>query len=494
MGLPITLIPVFLFGTGTFFLIRLRGFCFARPVRYLSLLRAGKGGQGSSGAHSGKGVSPVRALLMALAGTLGVGNIAGVASALALGGPGAVFWMIVSALAAMVLKYAEILLAVRHRRTLPDGSPSGGAPYYITDALAARGHAKAGNCLALLFASLCVLNALTMGSLLQVNAAAGAMQGAFGVPPLLTGGVLAFLAAAVMLGGTRRISSLTEKLVPLMALVFLALSLAVLWLRRDRIPSALLSVVRGAFERRPLTSPAAGSTGFLPSLRAVCGGACGFLTSTALRAGVMRGLVSNEAGCGTAPMAHATAEDARPVRQGLLGVCEVFVDTVLLCTITALTILVSDSGTAALRDESIRSAQAAFTSVLGAWSGGAFAVCVLLFAAATIFCWSHYGLTCLRYIFPQSKTIAPRAFLLTYAASVVLGSVAAPSLCWQLADAALAGMTLLNLSILLLSHKEIEEETEKALKIPLSTLSKANECGIMEPDPGRDNNGRNDSP
>lgn len=464
MKLLSMLVCVFLFGTGTFFIIRLHGFCLVHPIRFLSpLFRSAPPPAGSS-SRVRSAVSPVRALCMALAGTLGVGNIVGVASALWLGGPGAVFWMIISALVAMVLKFAEILLAVRHRRIAPDGTPTGGAPYYIRDTMAERRHPKAGKHIANLFALLCIGNALTMGSVLQVNAAAGAMEGAFTIPPILTGCVLAVLTAAVMAGGTKRIAGLTEKLVPFMAVGFLALCITVLILRQNRLPAAIASIFMEAF-----TLPAGGA------------GVFGFLTSSAIRSGVMRGLISNEAGCGTAPMAHATAETDSPARQGLLGVCEVFVDTVLLCTVTALTILVSDSGATAYGDDGVRTAQAAFTSVLGTWSGGVFAVAILLFAAATVFCWAHYGMTCVRSLIPMhdkkaeplgaylhtnrdkkisGKHFSPPELLFTllFCASLIFGAVAAPALCWTLADVAIAGMTILNLIFLLLSQKEIVEE------------------------------------
>ena len=391
-------------------------------------------------------MSPFRALTVALAGTLGVGNIVGVASALYLGGPGAVLWMLVSALVAMVLKYAEITLAVRHRRYGPDGQPEGGAPYYMEDGLAAAGLPRFGKVFAGLFALLCLLNAVTMGSLLQVNAAAGAMEEGFGVPPLLTGGLIALCAVAAALGGALRISALTEKLVPFMTLGFLAVCAAVLVLRRERIPSALASVWTGAWD------PAAAGAGFL-----------GFLTAKSIRYGVMRGLVSNEAGCGTAPIAHAAAQTDSPARQGIFGLAEVFVDTVLLCSVTALCILVSDSGPGAFGDDAVRTAQTAFSSVLGDWAGWFFALSVLLFGVATVLCWAHYGMVCLRYLTARRRESRLPAILYAglLAAATAAGAVSSPRLAWLLADGAIALMTLCNLAVLLLMHKEVEEETER---------------------------------
>ncbi len=438
MSALLSAVPIFLFGTGIFYLFRLRGFYWFHPLHCLRALRARppKGG-----------ISPARALTIALAGTLGVGNIVGVASALWLGGPGAVFWMPISALCAMVLKYAEITLAMRHRRVLPPAQGSttpayvGGAPYYISDGLATRGYLRAGRGLAVVFAALCLVNALTMGGILQVNAVAGAMEKAFSVPPLVVGGTTALLAVVTVKGGARRISALTERLVPLMTVGFLLACLAVIILRRERIGDALSLVWWD------VCTP-----------KGVGGGVFGFALSRGVRYGVMRGLVSNEAGCGTAPMAHATADTDSPATQGLFGIIEVFVDTVLLCTVTALAILVSDSGYEAYGDDAVRTAQAAFSSVLGNWADGFFAISILLFGVATVLCWAHYGVTATEAL--SARPAAKNLFLGIYAVSLIVGAVTAPALAWTLADIAIALMTLLNLAVLLLMHREVVGETE----------------------------------
>lgn len=433
MKILLSAVPILLFGAGLFYILRLRGFYLLHPIRCVRLLftRRGTGG-----------ISPFRALTVALAGTLGVGNIVGVASALYLGGAGAVFWMLVSALVAMILKYAEIVLAVRHRRMTPAGQPHGGAPYYIRDGLEKAGLPRLGKVLAAVFAALCLVNAVTMGSLLQINAVAGALEESFSLPPLLTGAAVAILAVVTVKGGAKRISALTEKLVPFMTVGFLVACIAVLVLRRQRIPAALSAIWQDAFH------PTSAGAGVL-----------GFLLSKGMRYGVMRGLVSNEAGCGTAPIAHAAADTDLPARQGLFGLLEVFVDTVLLCTVTALCILVSDSGATAYGEDAVRTAQAAFTSVLGDFAGGFFAVAILLFGVATVICWAHYGMTCLGYL--TDRSVAGTVYVLALAASLVLGAVTAPALAWTLADLAIAVMTLLNLTVLLLMHREVEEETAR---------------------------------
>ena len=221
MDTIMTITVAFLLVTGGYFFVRLHGMRTVRPLHRLrmALLSPSADAQGNA-LH--KSVSPLGGMCMALAGTLGVGNISGVATALWMGGPGAVFWMIFSGLTAMVLKYAEIVLAFCHRRRTADGM-AGGAPFYIADLLGARGHAAAGKILAGVFAWLCLLNALTMGSVLQINAAASAMQGSLHVAPLLTGLVAAGLGVAVMSGGVTRIASLTERLVPFMTVGFLLL-------------------------------------------------------------------------------------------------------------------------------------------------------------------------------------------------------------------------------------------------------------------------------
>ena len=321
----------------------------------------------------------------------------------------------------------------------------GGAPYYVRDGLTKAGAPRLGAILSGVFALLCLLNALTMGSLLQVNAVASAMETGFALPPLITGIAVALLSVVAVRGGAKRISAWTEKLVPFMTVGFLVVCLAVLALRRERIPDALAEIWRDAWD-----------------FSALGGGIGGFFLSKGLRYGVMRGLVSNEAGCGTAPMAHASADTDLPARQGLFGLVEVFVDTVLLCTLTALCILVSDSGPAAFGEDVTRTAQAAFSSVLGGWAGGFFALSIFLFGVATVICWAHYGMTCVDYLLPHGRGRGggKACYILLLTASLIVGAVATPSLAWGLADVAISLMTLLNLMVLMALHREVAEETE----------------------------------
>lgn len=421
-------IPVLLTLAGVFFLLYLRGGPFRSPRRMLRALLH----------RSGSGVSPFRAVTLALAGTLGVGNIVGVANALWLGGAGALFWMWVSALLAMLLKYAEILLAVAHRRTAPDGSHSGGAVQYIRD----RFPSRAGALLAALFGSLTVLDAISMGCVIQVNAVASALHGTLGVPLPAAGALLLLLALPVILRSSRAVSALTEYLVPIMSLGYLVLSVAVLVIRRDALGGALVSVFREAFH------PASAA-----------GGVLGFLTSRSLRIGTMRGLLSNEAGCGTAPTAHACAATDSPASQGVWGIFEVFADTILLCTVTALVILVSFPSVRAWGDDAVMMTISAYTGVLGPWAKWFFCAAVFCFGYATVICWAGYGREAIRSLTHRRLPLA--LYLLAFAVCIPVGAMLAPSAIWSAADFAIASMTAINLFVLLACRKEIRDETTR---------------------------------
>lgn len=425
-------VPGLLIVCGVFFLCYLRGEPFLSPVRMLLALRSRR---------EGSGVSPFRALMLALAGTLGVGNIVGVANALWLGGAGAVFWMWISALLAMILKYAEILLAVSHRRTTRDGHFFGGAVYYIKDCLEALGRYRLATVLSCVFAVLILLNALSMGCIIQVNAIASAFSGMAKLPPAVCGIVITVLALPVLFCGSRRISALTEYLVPIMTAGYLLLSAAVLILCRDAVPSAFASIFREALHPE-----------------SAAGGIFGFLTSRALRVGTMRGLLSNEAGCGTAPTAHSAADALSPASQGVFGIFEVFVDTILLCTVTALVILVNYDAASVFGNDGMMMAIRAYTTVLGDFAGWFLCIAVFFFGYGTVLCWGAYGLENLRYL--SRSGIARVLFLAVFAAGILFGSMSAPESVWSLADFAIASLTEVNLTVLVLMRKEIRQETQ----------------------------------
>ncbi len=425
MGVPCALVLA-----GAFFSLRVGVTCVRHPVKMLRGMLA----------RSGSGTSPVRALTLALAGTLGVGNLVGVASAIWYGGAGAVFWMWISALVAMSLKYAEVVLAVSHRRTDADGKHRGGAMYYIADCFASRGMAGLGRVLAGAFAVLCVIDGVSMGCVIQTNAIGGVFEGICGIPGLATGAVLCILTAVIMLGGSERIMRATDFLVPIMTGGFVVLSCAVLILKAGEIPDALGAVFSAVF-----------------APKSALGGIGGFAMARALRYGAMRGLVSNEAGCGTAPIAHACADVDHPAKQGFWGIFEVFADTLVLCSMTALVILISYDKVAAWGDNSIMMTVRAYTAVLGDWAGYFLCAAVLFFGFATVVCWGHYALEALSYL--TTSRGARIGFICVFAVGAAVGTVAAPAALWEIADLAIGAMTLINLAVLFLMQREVRAWT-----------------------------------
>ncbi|MBQ9751053.1 MAG: sodium:alanine symporter family protein [Clostridia bacterium] len=431
--------PILLIISGLYFSFKLKFFYIRHPVKIIrSMLTLQKKG----------GISPFRAVTLALAGTLGVGNIAGVASSIAIGGFGSVFWMWISALVAMVLKYAEITLAISHRRTdFSTGEHHGGASYYIYDHFAANGKKRFGKALAICFALLCIINAITMGCVIQSNAVSTSFEGVMNIKPWIIGAVVALLSVIVISGNAKWISSFSEKTVPIMTVGYILLSVAVLAARRELIGDAFAAIFKDAF-----------------SIRSAAGGAVGFGISRALKAGTMRGLMSNEAGCGTAPTAHAAADTDSPAKQGFWGIFEVFVDTILLCTLTALVIIVSVLGNSAQNilsysENPMMMTIKAYSSVLGGWSEYFMAISVLLFAFATMICWAHYGKESILYI--TKNRAFTTAYILTYCLFIFIGALTAPKLAWLAADLALGIMTIINLAVLFLMSDEVRCETDK---------------------------------
>lgn len=425
------LIPIFLFLCGLFFFIYLKGEPFRSPCGMLTSMH------GSVGTD---GISPFRAVMQALAGTLGVGNLVGVANAIALGGAGALFWMWIAAVIAMVLKYAEILLAVAHRRIGRHGERFGGAVYYIKDCFCSKGFFRIASLVSVAFAGLMLLNAFSMGCVIQVNAVSAAWTGVLSIPPWGCALFLLGCAIPVFVRGSRGISALTEYLVPMMTCGYVLMSVAVLILRREALGAAFDRIFREAFQ--PM---------------AAFGGVLGVGLSRALRVGTMRGLLSNEAGCGTAPTAHAAAAAKTPADQGIWGIFEVFVDTILLCTVTGLVILVSYSEVEMFADNSVMMVVRAYSAVLGGVSEWFLCAAIFLFGYATLICWSGYGLENLRFL--SSKKRWRVLYYIAFSVCMVVGSFVAPSQVWEVADFAIASLTTINLTVLVLMRKEIRTET-----------------------------------
>ena len=426
-----------LLGVGLFFSFKLGFFYLFHPIKSAKLmLEPEKNG----------GISPFRAVSLALAGTLGVGNIAGVASSIAIGGYGSVFWMWVSAIVAMVLKYAEIVLAMLHRRRdVESGEPFGGAPYYIKDLFSSRGIKVFGGVLAAVFAFLCIVNSVTMGCVIQSNAAATSFSGVFGIPEWTVGAAVALLCCFVIVGNARWVSGFCEKTVPIMTVGYILLSAAVIAVRWQGVPGAFAAIFKDAF-----------------SFESAAGGVFGFLLSTKLRAGTMRGLMSNEAGCGTAPTAHAASSTENPAKQGLWGIFEVFVDTVVLCTMTALVIILAGNSVFEYSENPMMMAIKAYSSVLGGWSEIYMCISVLFFAFATMVCWAHYGKESLRYLTRKGWVAA--VFVVAFCLFIFLGAVSAPGIAWLFADLSLGVMTIINLPILCAMSGEVKRETDRFLR------------------------------
>ena len=429
------LIPPLLLIVGVFFLIYLRGYPWRAPKRMLSAF---------VGEKKGERTSSFRAMMLALAGTLGVGNIVGVANAIAIGGAGAVFWMWISALFSMILKYAEILLAVSHRRTDKKGSYFGGAVYYIRDCFRARRWERLAMVVPAVFAVLFVVNALSIGCVVQVRAVGETLEDVVGIPTVYSGVLLVMLTLPLLAKGIKGISALTEYLVPIMTAGYVILSVAVLILRRDVLGEALLSIWQGAL------TPASAA-----------GGVSGFLLSRALRVGTMRGLLSNEGGCGTAPTAHAEADAKSPAHQGVWGIFEVFADTIVLCTATALVILVSGVDSTS---GGVMMTVGAYSSVLGGFAEWFFSAAVFCFGYATLLCWGSYGMESVRFLSAKKRWRA--LYILVFGLCILFGVRAAPEFVWSIGDFGIAAMTAINLFVLILLRREVREETLAFVRKP----------------------------
>ena len=361
------------------------------------------------------GVPPFQALCTALAATVGTGNLVGVAGAIALGGPGSIFWMWVCAVLGMMTKFAEAALAVRYR-VKEKGEYLGGPMYIIS-----RGLGRRWNWLAVLYCFFGVVAAFGVGNATQVNAVITGLNQVivyFGgaqtrKQDLLMGCVMALLVAAMLLGGAKRIGKTAEFLVPFVSCGYLLLGAGVLIARAEAVPAAFGAIVRGAF-----------------SPRAVTGGALGSMFQ-ALRVGVSRGVFTNEAGMGTASIAHAAADVAHPAEQGLMGIMEVFLDTIVICTMTALVILLSGVSVPYGQAAGAELTISGFTAVYGSWVSIFTAVAMCCFAFSTILGWGLYGARCAEFLF-GSKIILP--FNVAYALVAIVGATVNLGLVWDVSD------------------------------------------------------------
>jgi AGCS family alanine or glycine:cation symporter len=342
-------------------------------------------------AHTGendKSISQFQSLCTALAATIGTGNIVGISTAIISGGPGAIFWMWLMAILGMMTNYSENILGIYYRRKNEQGEWSGGAMYYLRDGLGAKkGCKQIGKILAVLFSCFCVLASFGIGNIAQVNSIAGNMNSAFHVPTWITGIALILLAGVVIVGGLKRVAAVTEKLVPFMAIAYIIGAFIIVTIHATIIPAAFTSIFKGAF-----------------AFKAVGGGIVGYGLKSAITYGFKRGAFSNEAGLGSSVMVHSSSNVKEPVQQGMWGIFEVFADTIVVCTLTALVVLTSglvNLETGELYEEIPASALVgqAFGGVFGAIGPKFIAVAILLFAFSTVLGWSHYGTKSIEYLF-----------------------------------------------------------------------------------------------
>ena len=427
-GVPMLVLIV---GCGLYLSVRLGFFQFTHfgyAMRSTIGRCFGKHAKKRAGAGS---VTPMQAVTTALAATVGTGNIVGVTGAIAMGGPGAVFWMEASALVGMLTKFSEVTLSIRFRERNANGDWVGGPMYYIKNGLGPR-----FRWLGAAFAALGALAAFGIGNLTQINSIATSITASVNtlVPStaghnfticLCAGLVMAAVCALTYLGGIKRIGAVTEKLVPVMALIYIISSLVVILTHLSSVGPVLRAIVVGAFD---------------PS--AVIGGAAGVTIRTAMTRGVSRGVFSNEAGLGSAPIAHAAADTEGPVQQGLFGIFEVFADTIVICTMTALVILTSGASIEYGKAAGVELTNAAFATVFGPESSIVVAVGLCMFAGSTILSWGLYGTRCAEFLFGP-RIIKP--YQLLFCALVVVGSVMELSLAWSIADTMNALMAIPNL-------------------------------------------------
>ena len=374
-------------------------------------------------AHTGKdnmAISQFQSLCTAMAATIGTGNIVGVATAIMLGGPGAIFWMWIMAIFGMMTNYSENVLGIYYRRKGKSGEWRGGAMYYLKDGLGSyKGMKIVGNILAVLFSLFCLLASFGIGNMSQVNSISGNMKAAFNIPSWVTGAALVIIASIVILGGLKRVATVTEKLVPFMAILYIAGAIIVIFAHISAVPLVFVSIIKGAF-----------------AFSSVSGGIVGFGIKSAITWGFKRGAFSNEAGLGSSVMVHSSSNVKEPVQQGMWGIFEVFADTIIVCTLTALVILSSgivdlESGKVLSQNEGAGLVGEAFSTVFGSVGPKFIAVAILLFAFSTVLGWSHYGTTAWQYLFGEKTQIV---YKVAFVVMIFFGSTMRLSLAWDLSD------------------------------------------------------------
>ncbi len=376
-------------------------------------------------------ISQFQALCTALAATVGTGNIAGVAGAIIVGGPGAIFWMWIIAFFSMMTNYSENVLGIFYRRRNDKGEWSGGAMYYLRDGLGAKkGCKKLGLVLAALFSVFCFLASFGIGNMTQVNTIASNMYTVFSIPTWITGIVIAAATALVVLGGLKRIAAVTEKIVPFMVVLYMAGTIIICLRHAHMFGAVFTSIFKSAF-----------------SLRAAAGGGIGYGIKLAVLTGMKRGVFSNEAGLGSSVMVHSNSNVKEPVAQGMWGVFEVFADTIIVCTLTAFSVLSSglvDLNTGLMLTDTPKGALVSqvFANTFGTLGSVFVAIAILLFAFSTVLGWSHYGSKACEYLLGTKATVVYR---IIFVVAVFFGAIMSDNLAWKIADTLNGLMAMPNL-------------------------------------------------
>ena len=434
------LMLLLLVGTGVYLTVRVKWLQVTHFGRILKNTVGTLFGDRSKKDH-GENISPFQAVTTALAGTVGTGNIAGVTGAIFTGGAGAVFWMWVAAFFGMVTKYAEILLAMKYRVKDEKGVYHGGPMYYIEN-----GIGKSWKWLAVVFCLLGGLASFGIGNIAQSSEIAGAMQDLFGMKPLVTGILIAVIVALVTLGGIKRIGMVTSLLVPFMSVFYIIAGVILILMRITEIPAVFVQIFSGAF-----------------SLKSVGGGLFGYTIMMAMRQGFARGVFSNEAGLGSAPIAHAASSVEEPCEQAIWGVFEVFIDTIVICSITAFAVLLSgilnvEGGLGAYASKGAAAAAAFNTILPGTVGGVVIELSLLFFALSTILSWAYYGENCWLYL-ANSKTVV-LIYKVAFALVCIVGAVGSGTLMWDIADTLNGLMAIPNLFALLLLSGVVTKATK----------------------------------
>lgn len=434
-GLPTLILLV---GTGILLTARLRGLQFAK-LSYALKLAFGKSEESSSAGD----ISHFQSLMTALAATIGMGNIAGVATAVTIGGPGALFWMWIVAFFGMATKYSEAILAVKYRVIGANGEYSGGPMYYLENGLKKKW-------LAVMFAVFGIAASFGIGNMVQSNSVAEAMRINFSVSPIVSGVLMAVFSAAVILGGVKKIGKVTGFFVPVKALFYIIAGLIIIFYHIDQVPSAFSLIFSGAF-----------------SGTAAAGGFVGSTVATAIQIGIARGVFSNEAGLGSAPIAAAAAKTDSPAKQALVSMTGTFIDTIIVCTITGLVLITTgawESGKTGVEATTI-----AFQSVFGSTGSIILAISIIFFAYSTILGWSYYGEKCVEYLFGQN---AVRYYRYIFVGMVAVGANLKLGLVWTFSDIANGLMAIPNLIGLIGLSGVVVAETNRFLQTKKSTDSR----------------------